>query len=268
MKLAVAYCPFTDLSEYAPYPYMGGFEIAFEKAEEHGFAGIEVAICTPKDIDVPKLEKCIAETGVALASIATGQNGTRDGLTFTDPDETIRKKAVGRIKENIDFAQDHDTVVIIGGIRGNHKAEKEVLEQRIVACMSELADYGSKRGVDIMIEPINRYEISYGRSIDDMLEFLKILGADNVKLLCDTYHMNIEDTSFYDPVIKAGDQLQYVHLCDSNRKAAGMGNIDFTDFFKGLKEIGYDGYMCAEVLPLPTPEEVLITTKKTFNQYI
>ncbi|MGI5850267.1 MAG: TIM barrel protein [Christensenellales bacterium] len=268
MKLGVAYCPFTDLSEYAPYPYMGDIEIAFEKAAEHGFSGIEVAIRTPKDIDVKKMEKCIQKFGVAMSAVATGQNGTRDGLTFTDPDTSVQKEAVKRIIEDIDFAAEHNAFVIIGGIRGNHKDKKEVLEARTTSCMSQIAEYAGKRNVTVLIEPINRYEISFGKSIDDIRDYVKKLNYDNVKILCDTYHMNIEDTSFYDPVIRAKDDLKYVHLCDSNRMAAGMGNIDYTDLFRALKQIEYDGYMVAEVLPLPTPEDVLITTKKTFNKYI
>ena len=267
MKLGFAYCPFTDLSEYAPYPYMGDFEIAFEKAAEHGFAGIEVAITTPKCIDVKKMEQCMQKYGVAMSAVATGQNGTRDGLTFTDPDAGIRQEAVKRVVENVNFAADHGAVVIIGGIRGNHKADKDTLVLRTTECMIKVAEYAAKKGVEVLVEPINRYEISFGKSIDDVRDYVRKLGFDNVNMLCDTYHMNIEDISFYDAVVNAKDVLKYVHFCDSNRKAAGMGNIDFTELFRALKDIKYDGYLVAEVLPLPTPEEVLITTKKTYNKY-
>jgi len=70
-------------------------------------------------------------------------------------------------------------------------------------------------------------------------------------MLIDTFHMNIEEVSIYESIIKAKDYITHVHLADSNRWAPGSGHLDFAKIIKTLEEINYKGYLSAEILPLP-----------------
>ncbi len=66
------------------------------------------------------------------------------------------------------------------------------------------------------------------------------VGELNVFVHSETYHMNIEEKGFYDPIVAAGPRMRYIHLSESDRGTPGTGNVP-DDVFRGLKDIGYDG---------------------------
>lgn len=272
MKLAVAFSPFANTSEYAPYPFTGDIENCIEKAKEYHFDGIELSIRTPDDLDVKKCESALLKNNLAISAIATGQNFAMDGVCLVSPERSVRDEAVRRLKLNIDFASHHDTCVIIGGVRGTTAAakgaDKHEISERVRGCMTELLEYAERRKVILQFEAINRYEIACGKSLEDSADIIRSYHHPNLKLLADTYHMNIEEKSFYDAFWKTADVLGYIHLCDNNRMAAGLGRLDFTPVFKALKDINYKGYLCAEVVPFPDPETVLKRTRDTYDSHM
>ena len=84
----------------------------------------------------------------------------------------------------------------------------------------------------MVIEPLNRYEINFLNTIKEALEFLSSLGDDNIGILADSFHMNIEEANFYQSIIETGDRLWHFHIADSNRWAPGFGHIDFESIFE------------------------------------
>lgn len=79
---------------------------------------------------------------------------------------------------------------------------------------------------------------------------MRKVGAPNLKVHLDTYHMNIEEKSFYDAVLSARGLLGHVHASENDRSIPGTGHVDwdglFRGLFRGLSEIGYDGRMVVE----------------------
>jgi D-psicose/D-tagatose/L-ribulose 3-epimerase len=73
------------------------------------------------------------------------------------------------------------------------------------------------------------------------LQLIDDVGANNVVVHLDTYHMNIEEIDFVKPVLECGDRLGYVHIGESHRGYLGSGTIDFTSFFHALAQIDYRG---------------------------
>ena len=94
------------------------------------------------------------------------------------------------------------------------------------------------------------------------------IGADNVKILADLYHMNIEETNIPDAIRNAGSRIGHVHFADSNRRAAGLGHTDFLPIVSALVEIGYSGYLSAEILPLPDSDTAARQTIAMFRQIV
>lgn len=91
------------------------------------------------------------------------------------------------------------------------------------------------------LEICNRYETNVVNTARDCLRLADDIGADNVVVHLDTYHMNIEEDDFATPVRECGDRLGYVHIGESHRGYLGSGNIDFDEFFGALADIGYRG---------------------------
>ena len=69
-------------------------------------------------------------------------------------------------------------------------------------------------------------------------------------------------------LVAAGPHVGHVHFADSNRRAAGMGHTDFAPVVKALREIGYAGYLSAEVLPLPNSTAAAKQTIESFRRHI
>ena len=107
-----------------------------------------------------------------------------------------------------------------------------------------------------MIEPLNRYETDVIMNADEGLDFINEVDHPALGLLLDTYHVNIEETSWTEPFrrVKAAGRLWHVHLGDNNRLPPGCGLIDFQAITKTLQEIGYTGFLSAELLAKPDPD--------------
>ncbi|MCL6431571.1 MAG: sugar phosphate isomerase/epimerase [Anaerolineae bacterium] len=109
-------------------------------------------------------------------------------------------------------------------------------------------------GVELLLEPVNRYEINYINSVPEALEVLRAAGCPNVRLMPDVFHMNIEDGSIPGSLILAGETIGYVHVADSNRRAPGQGHLNLPEVLMTLEALGYRGYVTAEILPYPDPD--------------
>ncbi|MCJ7647908.1 MAG: sugar phosphate isomerase/epimerase, partial [Candidatus Lokiarchaeota archaeon] len=120
--------------------------------------------------------------------------------------------------------------------------------------------------IRLTLEPVNRYESNFINTLNEGIEFIKRVGASNLGLLADTFHMNIEEVSIYDSIIQAKDYITHVHFADSNRWAPGCGHLDFVKIVQTLKKIGYQGYVSAEILPLPDPDSCARITAETLDK--
>jgi len=128
------------------------------------------------------------------------------------------------------------------------------------------AVHAAERGVTLLLEPINRYETNFVNTAAQGLAVLDEIAHPSMKLLLDTFHMNIEEPSLEEAVLAAGDRLGYVHVADSNRRAPGQGHTDFAGLVSALDKIAYEGMLVAEILPLPEDAEAARLTAAFWEQ--
>jgi sugar phosphate isomerase/epimerase len=128
-----------------------------------------------------------------------------------------------------------------------------------------VVEYAASRAVRIAIEPLNRYETDFIFNAADGMRVVDDLGYDNVGLMLDTFHMNIEDASIANGFRQASDHVWHVHIADSNRLHPGAGHIDFGEVFGALEAIDYDGYVSGEMVPLPDPDTAAERTAAFFR---
>lgn len=112
--------------------------------------------------------------------------------------------------------------------------------------LREVARRAEELGVTIGIEPVNRYETFLINTCEQALELKERIGTGNVRIHLDTYHMNIEEKSFYEATRRAGNDLVHYHLCENDRGIPGTGLVDWDGIFRGLAEIGYTGNAALE----------------------
>ena len=158
---------------------------------------------------------------------------------------------------------------IVGSMQG--RSEGAVTREQALDGLSEhLEQLGPRAhalGVPLLFEPLNRYETNLVNSVADGLELLKPLRTKNVKLLVDLFHANIEEASIAESLHRAAGAVGHVHFADSNRRAAGLGHMDFTPIAEALRGINYNGYASAEILPLPDSDTAAKQTIASFRKW-
>ena len=255
MKIGLAVAP-ADAPPSAFVVFRDDLERSIERCAALGYDGVELALREAAQVNVPALQRRLAATGMEIPCISSGQVFAVDGLHFTHPDEAIRHAAVDRIHGMIRLAAEFGAKVNTGRVRGFiHDGEtREIAKARYLACLRRCADVADPLGVELIVEPVNRYEINFINDCAEGLEIVKESGRAGVKLMPDLFHMNIEDACFREAFEAGKDYISYVHVADSNRLAPGWGHLPFDEIFEILADIGYQGYLTAEILPRPDPD--------------
>ena len=124
---------------------------------------------------------------------------------------------------------------------------------------TRLAEKAKAVGITIGLEFVNRYESNLLNTSAQTVEFIKETGSDNLVVHLDSYHMNIEEKDFREPVFDAGDLLGYVHIGENHRGYLGQGHIDFPQLFKALVDAKYDGVITFESFSSKVVDENLST---------
>lgn len=241
-------------AKFAPLLFAGDWRAGLEAASELGYDAVEVSLRDPREQVVGEFFAGLASSGLSLSAIATGQSYYNDGLSPGSPNPVVQAELLERMKRFADLAAEYSAFIIIGGVRGTLEGSpEERAEQRTrsVDAIRRYAEHAASVGVRMVIEPINRYETSFLNTVSETLAFIDGVGAPNLGILADTFHMNIEEVLLTDALESAADRLFYLHFPDSNRLAAGQGHIDFHALAIVLRRIDYDGYLGAEILPLP-----------------
>ncbi len=229
-----------------------------------GFDGAEISILDPPD--PAELRKIVDSYGLEVPALSTGLNYIHYGLSLTSPDPMKREKAVerlieiGRLGEALGGAG-----VIIGLMRGRLRdgIERGEAYRLLVENTRRVAEGCARHGVDVFFEPLNRYETEIINTVAEGLQFLEDVGAENLYLLLDTFHMNIEEPVIEDSIRAAGGRIGHFHVADSNRLAPGMGHLDFASILHALWDTGYRRYLSAEIIVKPDLEAAARTTYNT-----
>jgi sugar phosphate isomerase/epimerase len=118
--------------------------------------------------------------------------------------------------------------------------QKAHIIRHVLPILSDLARYANDSGIQMLLEPLNRYSTPYCTTAADALAIAQKINQENFGILLDTFHMNIEEDSFENAILCANGLLHHTHFADNNRKMPGFGHIDFKSIIKALDRIGYD----------------------------
>jgi D-psicose/D-tagatose/L-ribulose 3-epimerase len=134
--------------------------------------------------------------------------------------------------------------VILGVLVGRRRNEWEW--DIAVKSLQNAADYAKDKGVTLCLEVLNRYETYFLNTAQDGIQLVKSINRDNVKLHLDSYHMNIEEKNFYEPIIASKGYLGYFHCSENDRGIPGTGHVNWDKVFQGLSEINFKGWLGIE----------------------
>lgn len=219
-----------------------------------GYAGVEAMISAPYRMPVERFNRLLHDRGLNLLGVRTGDILTRQGLRLSDPDVFRRQRAVAALCDVIGYASAYGKPKILVGLMQGKIKDGEPIDQALdyIAIGLEASAATARRyGLTIALEPVNRYLLGYNRTIQQVLALISRTGQENLKILIDTFHMNIEEQNIAESVLQAGARIGDVHIADSNRLPPGKGHFDFDTFFNALQKTGYQGPLTVECDPLP-----------------
>ncbi len=190
-------------------------------------------------------------------------------VRLTDPDATVRARARAFIAGIVDLAGSFDAPAIIGSMQGRHGdgVDAPTAQAWLIDGLNQLGEHARSVGQSLIYEPLNRYETNQVNTVESGLRLLQQLAVENVTLLCDLFHMNIEEIDIAAALRQAGKHVGHVHFVDTNRRAAGYGHMDYAPIAAALRDIGYRGYISAEVLPLPDSLSAARQTISAFRRW-
>lgn len=252
-----------------PFVFWDDLVAGCAHAAELGFDAVELFLTSAEALDVPKVARLLGVHGLKCAAVGTGAGWVKHKLRLTDPDVAVRQRAIGFVSEIIDAAGTLGAPAIIGSMQGRwgDSVTREQSLDWLGEALATLAERAARHGVPLLYEPLNRYETNLFNRQGEAATFLCSLRSRNVKLLCDLFHMSIEESSIADTLRAAGPLVGHVHFADSNRQAIGWGHTAMTPIMAALREINYAGYLSAEVLPLPDSDSAARQTMKSFRRW-
>ena len=254
-------------TSFGPVMFGGRLEAGLQALAGAGFARVELSVRFANEIDTKWLHSILKSLNLSVSAFATGQGCIHDGLCLHTTDDEINTRAIQRMKNIIDLGTEFEAPIVLGGVRGRFNGTaQEMAAQRQAAliAISKLTSYAGNRKVNLLIEPINRYETNFINTVVEGLGLIEELGSpENLLLLPDTFHMNIEESDMHTALRQAGPRLGYIHFADSNRLAPGQGHTDFRAIMETMMRIGYHGTVTAEILPLPDEASAIQRTSNT-----
>lgn len=252
-----------------PFVYRDDPARACEAAARLGFDAIEIFPPSATALREMKFSAHLNRHGLKAAAVGSGGGWVRERLSLTAADPSVRDRARRFIAEMIDAAAELGAPVIVGSMQGCRLdgADRASALARLAEALHELAGRARGLGMRLLYEPLNRFETDLCNTLADGAELLAAAKSENLRLLADLFHMNIEEANLADSVRAAGGAIGHFHLADSNRRPAGCGHTDIAPVAAALREIGFDGYVSAECLPWPDPDAAAERTVRAIRRF-
>jgi D-psicose/D-tagatose/L-ribulose 3-epimerase len=209
--------------------------------KECGYDLIEIPLLDPTAVDAAMTRRVLGEAGLDAACSL--------GLDFDTDVSSADPAVAARGEELLERAIDVTSRIgatFLGGVvhsaMGKYLAPPtEQGRRNCVEALRRLAEHAERVGVTIGVEAVNRYESNLVNTAEQALALVEEIGAPNVVVHLDSYHMNIEEANLADPVRACRERLGYVHVGESHRGYLGSGTVPFHELFGALAEIDYDG---------------------------
>ena len=250
-----------------PFVFWDDLEQGCKNARELGFDAVELFLPDAEFISVVKLEELLIRYELQLAAVGTGAGWVTYRLSLTSDVPEIRKEAQQFIASMIRFGGQFGAPAIIGSMQGSTSptVPATMALGYLTQALEMLGDVAQQHDTVLLYEPLNRYETKIINRLSQGVEMVKQLKTNQVKLLADLFHMNIEEVNPGQALIDAAEHVGHIHYADTNRHAIGYGqnhaNQDLQEFLKS----GYDGYLSAEIFPLPDSLSAAKMTMQSLN---
>lgn len=221
----------------------------FPQFKRWGFDSVEIAIEDPRHIDPALVKRELDKHGLVCGSVSACFGPDRDLRGSAKQQQATIKYMMGVLDQMAAL----QSTTVIGPVyssvgRADAVPPKEYRQQwrTVVKNLKPLCREAEQRGIQICVEPLNRFETDFINTCDQALDLIHDVGSPALKILLDTFHMNIEEKFSADAIRKAGPHLGHLHACGSDRGTPGSDHTDWCSIAQALKDIGYRGDVVIE----------------------
>jgi sugar phosphate isomerase/epimerase len=222
------------------------FKKNLKTLQDFGFYGVELNIAHPDKADLADIQSFLQDFNLKLTMFASGLTAKTYDLSLSSTDAETRQRSVKKCQEMIDFVEGTDAGIIVGFLKGSATQDIHEARARFTDSLQQISSYVANKNVPILIEATNRYESAVANSLEDTVELLKDLQNPFIRILPDTFHMNIEEADGFAALMKYAEYYESIHISDNNRYFPGFGAIKFDEFIQFLKTRDYQGGLAIE----------------------
>ena len=224
-----------------------GPEPILAKIKKIGFDAIQVPILGRSTFD--PLEVFTAARRLGLRCYVSA--GLSADMDVTSDDLAERRRGIEFLKGCVRVAAQIEAPFLSGSFHSvfGKKPAKGVGPAEwahSAESLKEVALAAREAGIDLVLEPINRYESFLVNTADQARTLIKMIGEPNVKIQLDTFHMNLEESSFSDTIKSVGADMVHFHVAENHRGRFGNGMLPWDEVFQALAAIKYEGAIVVE----------------------
>ena len=235
---------FGTLYAYWTHEWTGNYQHFARKVADLGFDILEISagdLLKMSDRELDELKAVSQSLGIEI----TSNIGPAKQYDVASADPEVRKNGIQFLSNIMKKMDRLDSRVLVGVMYTYwpcqfENLDKEALWGRGVESVKKLGHVAGELGIDYCLEVVNRFETNILNTAEEGVRYCKDVDCASVKLLLDTFHMNIEEDNLYDAIITAGDWLGHLHVGEGNRKLPGQGHLPWQEIGKALNTIGFD----------------------------
>ncbi len=221
----------------------------FAKVAGMGFDVVEIAVDDPALIDVQVVKEALQKYGLK-ASVCGAFGPSRD---LTNASADVQQDALHYIEACLDICTALGAKFLggpmyaaVGKARMLPASERKKEWELAVKNLQKVCDMAAARNLQIALEPLNRFESDLVNTTEDVIRLINDINHPAAKIMLDSFHMNIEEKSIEQAILRAGDQLIHLQVADNYRGAPGSGQTDWKAYRKALEKIKYQGIVTIE----------------------
>ena len=221
----------------------------FRRFARWGFGTVEIAVEDPSHIDPANVRVAAAKAGIAIGAVCAAMGPGRDFRGTATEQRTAQRYLRALVDQAVAVGAPRITgplYSVVGRIGAHDNATKARHFRLVVRNLKSLGTYARARGIELCVEPLNRFETDFLNTVDQGLRLVKAVGLPNVKLHLDTFHMNIEEKDQAAAIRKAGRHIGHFHACGTDRGIPGADSLDWKAIAAALKSVGYKGDVVIE----------------------
>lgn len=230
-------------------PFNTGSISLFPKIRDMGFGVVEIPVEDPEVIDGEKIKEALQEHG--LEAVVCGAFGP--GRDLTHKDAAVHQQCFDYLDALMDLCTLWGAGFVagpmysaVGKARLVSPEQKKTEWERAVTNLRKVSEKAADKGLELAIEPLNRFESDLINTTEDALRLVRDIDHPVAKVMVDGFHMSLEEKDMEAAIRRAGDKLIHVQVSENYRGTPGTGQTNWGSFRKGLEAIDYHGVVSIE----------------------